>query len=1267
MSDGVNTMTSAVISQLTGTSFGNVVRVQGVSTDQIRHQWSELSTEIVSAKRKPILVDGSRDEGGRGGLYEVLSRWVEEQCQDFDDRGSAMRLFDYLTMAMDMGSQSVRASERAELIVDAVVRLVEELVSDEPAVMVVVEPTLMSEVERKALISLMRHFLADPLADVDPCTTQAPDLGFVWTGRPEPPASLATQVVRIADRGEGEIRRFLNEDRVVERLLDTTEGDRRCLEALFDALPDTVTNLWVRRIEELTPFQRQVAQFLAISDVALDVSFLDRLVDGPVVPAVRMLYDAGIAVRQMDGGAVQTELANSEISEAIGQQISTETRRQLHLILARTAMETGREDGAFIARHGLAAGDEQLGLRFGLPAVRSLLRRGQWDAADALLTPLREITTAGESEQREILELSLRLAEARSSWREALSVAQRLGELECDSLSRGRLERRMAHHLVKIGHRDSAEKRFHKALKLLGDDGPEAEYARVCLGLAELAYHRGEHETARKRAHQAKKRLAGAPNNVAAEELFLDIRSLLGKVSLFRGELEDARKKFEKNAAEARRQGRRGRESRAEGNLGIIAIQQRRYEDAVRRLETALEKAEVPGGAPRLKVWLNLGIVYQRRGAFATAMEQYRRALREAIRCGDDTGYQLASHNLATLYQDMGAFDAARQLVSQLRNESGARREGENTDSSPGFTGRWASMVEAQILLRQGDPRRALQALKCAEEELSQAPRLYGAEMRLRQVVAHLELDEVDRARSILSTMDIEQTPSPQLVALSEYYEAAVARREGTGPDTGRWRALVDTLESLGLYGDAVEARLKWVSVLEEKDSGSETAEFVVEQGVEGLRRRADNIPERFRESFFSIPVHRALLRRYRQFSDDPLPVDWTEANDSSSSVAELESRSSTSSSAVDRDSVAYRKWRSRYGNIVGEEPQILQVFRFIDRVAPSETTMLLIGESGTGKELVAEAVHQHSRRSEQPFVKVNCAAFVEELLLSELFGHKKGAFTGAISDREGRFERADGGTIFLDEIGDISPKTQVALLRVLQEGTFEAVGGHNTRSVDVRVLAATNRDLDAMVREGTFRLDLYYRLKGFVIEMPPLRKRRQDIPRLLHHFAQRFCSESSTPTFADEVVQFLARYRWPGNVRELENFVRSVLLFAEGDEIGMEEVVQFREFFSRDDIDESLPRIEPEVEIATVLEDEEQWGTAVEPETALVDQLVADEGSLAGLKKRLEFKCIEKAMCKTGGNITQAARILKMKRPRLSQIVNGNPELLELKEKLVG
>ena len=238
--------------------------------------------------------------------------------------------------------------------------------------------------------------------------------------------------------------------------------------------------------------------------------------------------------------------------------------------------------------------------------------------------------------------------------------------------------------------------------------------------------------------------------------------------------------------------------------------------------------------------------------------------------------------------------------------------------------------------------------------------------------------------------------------------------------------------------------------------------------------------------------------------------------------------------------------------DMIGRSKAMQAVYSLIEQVASSPATVLLLGESGTGKELVANAIHEDSNRRHGPFVKVNCAALPETVIESELFGHERGAFTGALQARRGRFELADGGTLFLDEIGDLSPATQIKLLRVLQQRTFERVGGNETRTVDVRIIAATSRDLEAMIEQGTFRADLFYRLNVFPIHLPPLRERRGDVMLLADHFVDVFnqAHGRSVRRISTPAIDMLLAYHWPGNVRELENCVERAVLLARDDVI---------------------------------------------------------------------------------------------------------------------
>jgi DNA-binding NtrC family response regulator len=238
--------------------------------------------------------------------------------------------------------------------------------------------------------------------------------------------------------------------------------------------------------------------------------------------------------------------------------------------------------------------------------------------------------------------------------------------------------------------------------------------------------------------------------------------------------------------------------------------------------------------------------------------------------------------------------------------------------------------------------------------------------------------------------------------------------------------------------------------------------------------------------------------------------------------------------------------------NLIGEAPPMQRVFEIIDQVAPSKATVLITGESGTGKELVANAIHQRSPRANGPFIKLHCAALAESLLESELFGHERGSFTGAMARKDGRFSLADGGTLFLDEIGEISPAIQVKLLRFLQEHEFERVGGTQTIRVDVRVIAATNRNLLDEIAKGRFREDLYYRLNVVSLEMPSLRERRSDIPTLVKFFVDRYAKENgkTIEDCAPAALELLMNYNWPGNVRELENAIERAVVLSSGTSI---------------------------------------------------------------------------------------------------------------------
>jgi DNA-binding NtrC family response regulator len=304
---------------------------------------------------------------------------------------------------------------------------------------------------------------------------------------------------------------------------------------------------------------------------------------------------------------------------------------------------------------------------------------------------------------------------------------------------------------------------------------------------------------------------------------------------------------------------------------------------------------------------------------------------------------------------------------------------------------------------------------------------------------------------------------------------------------------------------------------------------------------------------------------------------------------------------------------RYEFDNIIGRSEAMQEIFDAIERVAPTRATVLLAGESGTGKDLIARAIHFHSPRRDRPLVKINCTALPENLMESELFGYEKGAFTGANTSKPGKFEQADTGTVFLDEIGDVPGAIQVKLLRVLQEREFERLGSNVTRRIDVRVIAATNQDLRAALEQGTFREDLYYRLNVVPLNIPPLRERKQDIPFLASHFVKKLAPDAGcqVESITDAAMEKLIAYHWPGNVRELENVIERSLVMATGDRLDAADIKL-----------ESAPRPRPQGEAHFL------------PEGLTLDQY--------------EQEIIREALRRADGNKSQAARMLGLTRNAL-------------------
>ncbi|PLA73911.1 sigma-54-dependent Fis family transcriptional regulator [Hydrogenovibrio sp. SC-1] len=350
--------------------------------------------------------------------------------------------------------------------------------------------------------------------------------------------------------------------------------------------------------------------------------------------------------------------------------------------------------------------------------------------------------------------------------------------------------------------------------------------------------------------------------------------------------------------------------------------------------------------------------------------------------------------------------------------------------------------------------------------------------------------------------------------------------------------------------------------------------------------------------------------------------------------------------------------------NLVGAGPAMQQVKKLIHQVANTDASVLILGESGTGKEVVAQALHSISIRSEKAFIPINCGAIPGELLESELFGHEKGAFTGAITARKGRFEMAEKGTIFLDEIGDMPLPMQVKLLRVLQERIYERVGGNKSFECDVRVIAATHRNLEDNISDGTFREDLFYRLNVFPIEMPSLRERPEDIPELFDFMFKKIQdSGRKIPNLSQTALIALQNYHWPGNVRELGNLAERLSILFPGLNVGYDDLpVKYQvELDGNEVLKQAEPPINSDVSVQadssdidtgtsakTISESEESKPSSIESQTSDLSPNLSDGLDLKSYLVEMEVQLIQKALEQTEGNVSQAAKLLQTNRTTL-------------------
>jgi DNA-binding NtrC family response regulator/tetratricopeptide (TPR) repeat protein len=781
-----------------------------------------------------------------------------------------------------------------------------------------------------------------------------------------------------------------------------------------------------------------------------------------------------------------------------------------------------------------------------------------------------------------------------------------------------------------LGDLVAAKVALEQGLALGADDDLAAA---VGAELAEVDYLVGQLANAVDQAQAA----IAKTQNVATR---LRARNVIGKVLLAESKWDEADRHFAQDELTASVAGLVTCEFRARTNRAIAVLSRGQIDEARALFETVLAEGE-RAREPRAAEYAlsNLAVVAIRQHRYFDALALWERTLRMRQSLHDRVATAQTVVSLVDLRLRLGLVDHAEQALTFVRRALG---RGMRPTHACAF-----AVQAARIALARNDSftaRRELSRAISSAETVS--PYHLGEAHRLAARVALEDGDVLGAAEAIakaaeLATKDFARAEVAILRAHHARAAGEYARDLALEAVT-----LARASEDEELLREALGLLARVLVDLGERDA----ARAHVEQAIAVRDRVAADLQGEVRAAYLAKPQMVELEKLLRAVQDEPEP--------SSEEAPRTQRSSSRAAAHVPRE-------------IIGDDPAVRGLVAAIKKVGRSDSTVLIRGESGTGKELVAEALHRASDRANGPFVAVNCAALVETLLLSELFGHEKGAFTGAAARRRGRFELAEGGTLFLDEIGDISPRTQVALLRVLQEKTFERVGGTTAIRANVRIVCATHRDLKTMVERGEFREDLYYRLRGITLEVPALRQRLGDLPRIAEHLLLRVAAErgEQPKSLSPEAVELLQRHRWPGNVRELENALRAASLFADGAVISAADLVDNVEdlkALAQQRTSSPPPRPSfvsvpsmPAIESAGDVEEEVE-GTGEGPlptdeasaTAAAYSQVRSGSVSLSDMKRQIERDCIARALAETRGNITRAAALLGMKRPRLSQLV---------------
>jgi DNA-binding NtrC family response regulator/tetratricopeptide (TPR) repeat protein len=1047
----------------------------------------------------------------------------------------------------------------------------------------------------------------------------------------------------------GGLRAFLSRPAMVERILDTTGGVPERIEALLTA--DTgggVAALLDRRIAALPPEAQDVLSVLAVVGRPARLCAIEAILrawtGGEAAPALDTLVaERLVSLRTAADGPVYG-LTRMSDGARLCARLAPGRRSALHGIVGRRLAEDVDAEPAEVARHLLEVDPAGSGFAWAVRAGKALVDRLAYgEAAEAFAGAL---TALEEPDDPRALDLYERLFELHTGLSEYPAALRWLGRLKracrrdparlreirgqaaraCLAMGRARLADRLCREVLGLAP--------DKPVDVAGLDLADPVAVRAHADLAEATWTLGDYEQAVAIARAGLDVLDADPDPSRYAVERLSLQNTLGKLHLHRGEYAEAETLFARSAEEAGGHGRPRERARALNNLGVVAHRQGRRREALESYRASLALRQGSGDRTREAFALqNIAALYHETGEIAAALDHYHRALSAFTRCRNAAQVSRTACNLANLYLFLGDLDRAASLSDHARALA-------DEVCDPYLQG-YAAMVCGDLARARGERSTARRQYELALDHLARidSPR-YTLETRLALAGLACEEGDLRHARAHLEAVS-SVLRDRQFTGLGPTYHLVGAEVHLSAGETDAAARSLARARDLLLDAPDLEGpvRLYFLMGRLREALGDESgADANLARAQRLLDELSARVPASHRNLFVSLPRRRAVLDAAGGREITPARIRR---------ALSLEDAASPPRPGPDADAL-------EASGIIGRNARLRRVLSLIDRVAGVSQPVLIRGPSGSGKELIADAIHRAGPRRDRPFLKINCAAMHEELLLSELFGHEKGAFTGAHQARKGRFELADGGTLFLDEIGDVSPKVQVALLRVLQQQEFERVGGNKTLRVDVRVICATNRNLEEMIAGGDFREDLYYRLKGVMLEVPSLGERLDDLPELVEHFLQKAATERSEPRrrLAPEVMNVLSAYPWPGNIRELEHVIQSLSLFARGETIEVADLEHHPELLAG-----QAHRVTPETGSPVVQ-------TPTDDGEAPPDffGLARSTGlSLKDLKREVEVQCIRRALEEADGNISEAARLLGMKRSRLSQIVNADDALKAL------